>query len=369
MARPSVQGPGPRARDGPFAGGAGPGEEDADVLAVVIDMNPLFWSRQRAAAEQEHSRTGQVTAITCSAVIEGAIVLANAHLLANRANAVVMYASLGNRCHLLYSCESDPGRWTSSFASLDARVNGAIRGLSAEMPDGAAGRDRMTRHSPNPSRPPVVDPSNLHNEQRGIVTCLSTATCRACSAGTARPRLPLTRAAAGLARMLRGATSPKLRGRILVLGASSDPVGLYVPFMNAVFGARNLEVPIDACLLTGNARKELLAQACHMTGGTFEEHGSRVEGFLQLLLASFAAGAHARAHLKVPTSKLELSASCLATHRPIRIGFVCSACLSTFAAWHAQCPICGVAFNPARKAEAEHAASPYQRAQGGWSQA
>lgn len=168
--------------------------------------------------------------------------------------------------------------------------------------------------------------------------------------------------------MLRGATSPRLHGRILVLGASSDPVGLYVPFMNAVFGARNLEVPIDACLLANNLRTELLSQACHMTGGMFEVHGSRTAGFLQLLLASFAAGAHARAHLKAPSSsKLELSASCLATHRPIRIGFVCSACLSTFAAWHTKCPICGVTFNPARKAEAEHAASPYQRAQGGWS--
>ncbi|KAL1695498.1 TFIIH subunit Tfb4/p34 [Schizophyllum commune] len=122
--------------------------------------------------------------------------------------------------------------------------------------------------------------------------------------------------------------------RILLLSVSPDRAQDYVPFMNAIFSAQKLKVPIDTLQLAAHD-SVFLQQATYLTGGAYvrlgDESGEgKRGGLLQYLMMCFLPPPALRQVMAVPTmDQVNLRAACFCHKRMTEIGFVCSVCLSS----------------------------------------
>ncbi|XP_014677651.1 PREDICTED: general transcription factor IIH subunit 3-like isoform X2 [Priapulus caudatus] len=143
-------------------------------------------------------------------------------------------------------------------------------------------------------------------------------------------------------RMMKEHTKQGLKSRILVIKAGEDSASQYLPFMNAVFTAQKLNVPIDACLLGKDSG--LLQQGSDITGGIYLQIPNPM-GLLQYLLWVFLPDADTREKLVLPPRvQVDYRAACFCHRNLIDIGYVCSVCLSIFCHFSPICSTCQTTF-------------------------
>ncbi len=158
------------------------------------------------------------------------------------------------------------------------------------------------------------------------------------------------------------------RARILVVRAAEDTAAQYLAFMNAVFTAQKLRVPIDACvipptttsssaddplpqsstMLRDTNHSSLFQQAADLTGGTYLRV-PQPAGLLQYLISVFLPRAGLRSQLILPDSRgaslgVDFRAACFCHRKLVDLAYVCSVCLSVFCSFSPICSTCQTPF-------------------------
>ncbi|MCJ1395538.1 RNA polymerase II transcription factor B subunit 4 [Xylographa bjoerkii] len=334
-------------------------EPPASLLTIVLDTNPHAWAILQPT-------------LTLSQAVANLLVFINAHLAFNNANKVAVIASHLQRAEFLYP---------APHASPPGPSNGALHNPhdpDIEMGDGppSAPKPRLTLNGPRPPRTNgsapsllrsntthLTDDANIYRPFHQISTALfsSLAHLLATTTSASLSSTPTTALAGALTLALTytnkqnvlltptssttGATTSSLNAptsltsRILVLSVSAASPTQYIPFMNTIFAAQRLQIPIDVLSLSGSS--SFLQQAADATNGTYISLDSRqgtsvtgappAHGLLPTLLLAFLPDATSRTHLISPTqASVDFRAACFCHRKVVDIGFVCSICLSIF---------------------------------------
>ncbi|KAF8705911.1 Transcription factor Tfb4, partial [Rhizoctonia solani] len=131
--------------------------------------------------------------------------------------------------------------------------------------------------------------------------------------------------------------------RILILSVSPDASTPYIPFMNCIFSAQKLRVPIDVCRVFG-PDTIFLQQASYLTRGCYLNLDSG-SSLLQSLTMCFLPSASLRNTIELPSQgKVDFRASCFCHKEVVDMGYVCSVCLSIFCKPVVVCATCKIKF-------------------------
>jgi len=350
-----------------------PTEPPPSLLTIVLDTNPHAWSFL--------SQT-----LTLSQAVANILVFINAHLAFNNANKVAVIASHTQRAEFLYPPPYPPPS-TSNGASRNAPSNS--NGSDIEMADAPPSTSHQKLHLNGPRAPPTnggsngsgappplthsnttspSDDANIYRPFHLISTALyaslstlmrttppstlSTPTTALAGALTLalsyinKQTTLLSPSTTSIPSTTLNASAPALTSRILVISVSTASPTQYIPFMNTIFAAQRMGVPIDILSLAGSA--SFLQQASDATNGTYVSLPPPIpspattnpstthtpplaHGLLPTLLLAFLPDATARTHLIAPTqASVDFRAACFCHRKVVDIGFVCSICLSIF---------------------------------------
>ncbi|KAA1133364.1 RNA polymerase II transcription factor B subunit 4 [Puccinia graminis f. sp. tritici] len=270
--------------------------DPADLLTVILDLNPLAWADLESGESQEET-TSLVS------VIESFLIFANSHLALRHENAIAVYgASLGSSELLYSSLQAKPITTKSSqpSGSRDANTYQSFRILNDSIASGVKQLATLTQSS------------SMTGKQPGIVKALAKALCH-------------------INRLARENENKKesLKARILILSVSSDAPGQYIPMMNCIFSAQKSTIPIDVCKIS-KENAVFLQQAAHLTEGIYYQI-EKPKAILQYLTMIFLPGLAARKFLNLPKhQEVDFRAACFCHREIIDVGYVCSVCLSNW---------------------------------------
>ncbi|MCJ1403677.1 RNA polymerase II transcription factor B subunit 4 [Xylographa trunciseda] len=335
-------------------------EPPASLLTIVLDTNPHAWALLQPT-------------LTLSQAVANLLVFINAHLAFNNANKVAVIASHLQRAEFLYPSPH------SSLALPSKDAPQTLHDPDTEISDGllSVPKPRLKLNGPrgpaptNGSAPSLprsntahpTDDANIYRPFHQVSTALFSSLAHLLATTTANSisSTPTTALAGALTLALTyinkqtvlltptssttGATtsslnaSPSLTSRILVLSVSAASPTQYIPFMNTIFAAQRLQIPIDVLSLSGSS--SFLQQAADATNGTYISLDSRqgssstgpppAHGLLPTLLLAYLPDATSRTHLISPTqASVDFRAACFCHRKVVDIGFVCSICLSIF---------------------------------------
>ncbi|KAH9450626.1 hypothetical protein MJO28_009948 [Puccinia striiformis f. sp. tritici] len=284
--------------------------EPADLLTVILDLNPLAWTDLENEDELDQ-RTNLIS------VLESFLIFANSHLALRHENAIAVYgASLGSS-ELLYSslqAKKPTTKTSQPSGSRDANTYQSFRILNDSIVNGVKHLAAQTQSD------------SVAGKQPGIVKALAKALCH-------------------INRVAREHDSKKdsLSARILILSVSSDAPGQYIPMMNCIFSAQKAAIPIDVCKIS-NENAVFLQQAAHLTEGIYYKV-EKPKAILQYLTMIFLPGLIARKVLNLPRhEEVDFRAACFCHREIIDIGYVCSVCLSIFCTPTPVCSTCRTKF-------------------------
>ncbi|PWN40018.1 transcription factor Tfb4 [Ceraceosorus guamensis] len=314
-----------------------------DFLALVVDVSPLSWTRLSGGGEGLR---------LMARALDEIIIFLNAHVGLQHGNGVVIYAAGNGDARLIYSTlEAAATTTTTTAVTSDANTYSRFAQLEESVRAGVASflRDLTIEQA---------------REDVAIVTAVARALCYL-------NRLDPTAASAAAGINPEAGRTPshsQQQGkRILIISASEDQSGQYVPMMNCIFGAQKRGVVIDVCRLggAGEASREeeeegesdgaaaaaaapassaFLQQSTYLTRGNYIalHHPAHL---LQTLLSAFLPASSIRPHLVIPNSStIDFRASCFCHRRIVEVGYVCSRCLSIFCSPRKSCVTCGAAF-------------------------
>ncbi|KZT61972.1 transcription factor Tfb4 [Calocera cornea HHB12733] len=288
-------------------------------LSLILDLSPVPWTAL------SHS----TPPLSLRAFLAQALVFLNAHLALRNENSVSVFGALPGRSVGLYP---PPGRG-----------HGHGRRQAGGEEEGSGGGDENTFHVFGQADEGLM--SRVEEEVAGLeeveedtppalVGALTKSLCYINRLSNPPPPLNPTNAA----------PAPP-HARIVLFSVSQDASMAYIPFMNCIFSAQKLKVPIDVCKLD-DSEVIFLHQASHLTGGAFV-HIDQREALLQYLSMCFLSETETRKTLAVPTQdKVDFRAACFCHKEIVDIGYVCSVCLSIFCTPVAQCSTCHTKFSP-----------------------
>ncbi|KAI9622183.1 hypothetical protein H4Q26_015217 [Puccinia striiformis f. sp. tritici PST-130] len=256
--------------------------EPADLLTVILDLNPLAWTDLENEDELDQ-RTNLIS------VLESFLIFANSHLALRHENAIAVYGAM-NCCTLPYKPKKPTTKTSQPSGSRDANTYQSFRILNDSIVNGVKHLAAQTQSD------------SVAGKQPGIVKALAKALCH-------------------INRVAREHDSKKdsLSARILILSVSSDAPGQYIPMMNCIFSAQKAAIPIDV----------------------FE----KPKAILQYLTMIFLPGLIARKVLNLPRhEEVDFRAACFCHREIIDIGYVCSVCLSIFCTPTPVCSTCRTKF-------------------------
>lgn len=270
-------------------------EAEANLLVVLLDLHPVWWA--------DHSLPD---------MIQGALVLANAHLLQGPLNKLSVYGYLNTGVYQLFPCEeytslladttTTSGKY-EGFDTVNTTILMKIKDVMAEC--GAADDHRQ------------LDGSLLSGALIKAL-CYCNMVSKEVSIGTT------------------------LHSRILILKGSPDCRGQYMAIMNAIFAAQKNKVAIDSCVLGEDST--FLQQAGEITGGTYvrvSDHNKLV----QYLLSVFLMGVEFRKTFHTPPpQQVDFRAACQCHGRMTDVGYVCSVCMSVYCSFRPTCLVCSAHF-------------------------
>ncbi|XP_060927375.1 general transcription factor IIH subunit 3 [Limanda limanda] len=278
-------------------------EEEASLLVIVVDVNPIWWGQQAQREPQ----------FTLSKCLDAVMVMGNSHLAMTRANKLAVIASHCQDSHFLYPCKS----WRGEDNCGD------------EAPSSGDGKYELLAVANNLIAEEIKNVM-LKTEVQGN----STDTMLAGS---------LAKALCYIHRVSKEMEAGQdIKSRILVIKAAEDCALQYMNFMNVIFAAQKQNILIDACVLDSDSG--LLQQACDITGGLYLRIPQKV-AMAQYLLWVFLPDSEQRSQLVLPPRvHVDYRAACFCHRNLIEIGYVCSVCLSIFCNFSPICTTCETAF-------------------------
>ncbi|PWZ00945.1 transcription factor Tfb4 [Testicularia cyperi] len=362
------------------------GRISPDFLVLVLDINPIAWTRQA-----ELRSKGKARAITAEQLLEDAVsavmIFLNAHIAMQHENGLALYAAAGTgKAQLLYSTapfssknNAAPRASSSSSASasndrsdkpdantylhfklVDDKLSQGIKNTCALMLE----RSLQAESSSSASGSEAAQGAALARSVTiGIVSALSQALCHlnrlglndAIDAGGSAPGSAQTRAGGNSSASQTSGSG--FRSRILVLSATQDASTQYIPMMNCIFAAQKKAITIDVCKLFGQDTV-FLQQAAYLTGGTYfrldgGSDGSAAESsaagsaadlrasLVQTLLTTYLPSRSMRTSMNLPTlEEIDFRAACFCHRKIVDIGYICSVCLSLFCQPRPNCLTC-----------------------------
>jgi len=138
--------------------------DPADLLTVILDLNPLAW------ADLESGGAAPERSTSLLAVMESFLIFANSHLALRHENAIAVYGVGLGSCQLLYSSlQAKPITNSSSqpSSSRDANTYQSFRILNDSIANGVKQLAALAQSTP------------ITGKQPGIVKALAKALCRA----------------------------------------------------------------------------------------------------------------------------------------------------------------------------------------------
>ncbi|MBW0541778.1 hypothetical protein O181_081493 [Austropuccinia psidii MF-1] len=281
-------------------------DQPADLLTVILDLNPLAW-------EEVESIEG----VTLASVLEAFLIFANAHRALRHENAIAVYGATLGSSELLYSsAQTKSSTLTASQFSVsrDPSAYQTFRVLNDSITEGAM---RLARSA---------ESNAFIGRHVGIVKALAKALCH-------------------INRITKENDDKKnpLKSRILILSVSGDAPGQYIPMMNCIFSAQKANIPIDVCKIAGD-NAVFMQQAAHLCEGIYYRI-EKPQALIQYLTVIFLPGMYARKLLNLPQqNEVDLRAACFCHRKIIDIGYVCSVCLSIFCSPIPVCSTCRTKF-------------------------
>ncbi|KAF8608776.1 transcription factor Tfb4 [Ceratobasidium sp. AG-I] len=287
-------------------------------LILIIDVSPSQWQLSASNAANGGSGTG----MDLSTFMTQVLVFVNSHLACRQENSVSILGAFPGRSLSLYpSSEANyqptagPGPEAESntyhgFRSVDDVV---MERIQTEL-------DALT---PEETEKPIA-----------LVPSLTQALCQINRIAPPQ-QLPSDKPSES--------TKVAVDSRILILSASPDASTPYIPFMNSIFSAQKLRVPIDVCKVFG-PDTIFLQQAAYLTGGCYLNLDSNTS-LLQCLTMCFLPSASLRKVVELPSQgKVDFRASCFCHKEVVDMGYVCSVCLSIFCKPVVVCATCKTKF-------------------------
>lgn len=342
-----------------------------DFLVLVLDINPLAWSR-RSEALGKGKEKEVASDVALDDALSAIMILLNAHMAMQHENGLAIYAAAGTgTAKLLYSTAGFSAKssdTTSSsaeasstshkpdantyqpFKLVDDNLEQGIRSTCKSMFDRA--RQAQESIETNTSNESAKYAALARSTNVGIVSALSQALCHlnrlglsdvsdAANASGGIANSTQARAGGGSSANGSGsASSGSFKSRILILSVTPDASTQYIPMMNCIFAAQKKGITIDVCKLFGSDTV-FLQQASYLTSGTYfrladDQAGDRKEGdmrssLVQTLLTTYLPSRSMRSVMNLPTlEEIDFRAACFCHRRIVDIGYICSVCLSLF---------------------------------------
>ncbi|EST10149.1 TFIIH subunit Tfb4/p34 [Kalmanozyma brasiliensis GHG001] len=349
-----------------------------DFLVVVLDINPLAWTRRSEALGKGKAKE-VASDVALHDALSAIMILLNAHMAMQHENGLAIYAAGGTgAAQLLYSTAPfsskapDTGPRSSAastsihkpdantyqpFKLVDDNLEQGIRNTCASMFD----RARLAQEAAQASadNDGAKHAALARSVNVGIVSALSQALCHlnrlglsdatdAANAGNGIAATAQTRAGGGNAASGTGGGGGgnigSFKSRILILSVTPDASTQYIPMMNCIFAAQKKGITIDVCKLFGSDTV-FLQQASYLTSGTYfrladdqDERGSKSNGatdmrssLVQTLMTTYLPSRSMRGVMNLPTlEEIDFRAACFCHRRIVDIGYICSVCLSLF---------------------------------------
>ncbi|CAG8756501.1 23315_t:CDS:2 [Dentiscutata erythropus] len=194
-------------------------EEDANLLVLIIDTNPIVWNKSNFPLKE---------------ALRHILVFINAHLALKHDNDVAIIASHVGVSKFLYPIptheNSDKTIFPNMYQKFRVIDEKVIANMSALFED-------------------VDTPNNYPDKASSMVAgALSMALCY-------------------INRITKADEIGHVKSRILIISVSPDSPYQYISIMNCIFSAQKLCIPIDVCKVHGTDTPVFLQQASHITGG------------------------------------------------------------------------------------------------------
>ncbi|RIA86191.1 RNA polymerase II transcription factor B subunit 4 [Glomus cerebriforme] len=274
-------------------------EDDANLLVLIIDTNPLIWTR-----------SAKSTGLSLKEALRHLLVFINAHLALKHDNEVAVIASHVDVSKFLFPIPTPPRLSEDTDQVVDSNLYQRFKVVNDQV---------------------IGNMKDLFED----ITTLNSYPDKASSmiAGA------LSMALCYINRIMRADEIGHIKPRILIISISPDSPYQYISIMNCIFSAQKLGIPIDVCKVHGEDTV-FLKQAAHITGGRYLKL-QIPQGFLQFLMITFLPDRFTRNYQCLPgEEKVDFSASCFCHKKMIDIGYVCSVCLSIFCHPLEQCSTC-----------------------------
>ncbi|KZO98767.1 transcription factor Tfb4 [Calocera viscosa TUFC12733] len=280
-------------------------------ISLILDLTPVPWAALSRASPP----------LALRSFLAQALVFLHAHLALRNENSVSVFGALPGRSVGLYPPVSRGSRDRGAEEGADENTFHVFQqvdeGLMRRVEEEVAGLEEVEEDAPP-----------------ALVGALTKSLCYINRLANPPPPLNPT-----------DAPPPAPHARIVLFSVSPDASVAYIPFMNCIFSAQKLKVPIDVCKID-DSEVIFLHQASDLTGGAFV-HVDQREALLQYLSMCFLSETETRKTLAVPTQdKVDFRAACFCHKEIVDIGYVCSVCLSIFCKPVAQCSTCHTNFSP-----------------------
>ncbi|KAJ3299146.1 RNA polymerase II transcription factor B subunit 4 [Borealophlyctis nickersoniae] len=225
-------------------------EDDINILAVIIDTNPVAWAR---AAERPDKP------LHFTKALEQLLVFINAHLALRFDNQLAVIASHFDRSQFLYPPPPDapplpdqlkkPANVYKHFKDVDDRVVATLKAMVKEdMPE---------------------------NVTDGATSMI---------AGS------MSLALSYINRIRKASENHSTQSRILIISISPDASAQYIPIMNSIFAAQKQGIHVDVCRFKDPKRLDssvFLQQAADITQGIYLEPPEPQNLIQYLLVCTF----------------------------------------------------------------------------------
>ncbi|KAJ1304534.1 hypothetical protein OPQ81_005675 [Rhizoctonia solani] len=286
-------------------------------LILIIDLSPTQW--QLSASSNVNGAQGMDLLTFMSQVL----VFVNSHLACRQENSVAILGAFPLHSLTLYPSSADNARANIGLGpEAEANTYHGFRSVDDLLMDKI--QSELAAMSELDAQKPIA-----------LVPSLTQALCQINRLSAPQRKLASDKPTAS--------SVPITDSRILILSVSPDASTPYIPFMNCIFSAQKLRVPIDVCRVFG-PDTIFLQQAAYLTGGCYLNLDSG-SSLLQSLTMCFLPSASLRNVIELPSQgKVDFRASCFCHKEVVDMGYVCSVCLSIFCKPVVVCATCKIKF-------------------------
>ncbi|KAH7339569.1 transcription factor Tfb4 [Rhizoctonia solani] len=286
-------------------------------LILIIDLSPVQW--QLSASSTSNGGQG----MDLSTFLSQVLVFVNCHLACRQENSAAILGAFPGRSLTLYPAPEDNAKLNTGLGpEAEANTYHGFRSVDDVLMDRI--QTELATISEHDAQQPIA-----------LVPSLTQALCQINRISAPQRKLASDQPATSSVTIT--------DSRILILSVSPDASTPYIPFMNCIFSAQKLRVPIDVCRVFGTDTI-FLQQAAYLTGGCYLNLDSG-SSLLQSLTMCFLPSASLRNTIELPSQgKVDFRASCFCHKEVVDMGYVCSVCLSIFCKPVVVCATCKIKF-------------------------